>query len=93
MCQRPWTQASLQSAAIKITCKEVTNYSDKDEDAILKASSKTEEQFKPVKEFPNLFPKTIPTKLLPLKNVNNRIDPKPGLVCLSTWRLSAHKFG
>ena len=28
-----------------------------------------------------------------LRNVNHRIDPKPGSEWLPTWRLSAHKFG
>ena len=91
--QRPKTQASIQSAAIKITCKEVTNYSDEDEDVIVIALSKVEEQFNPVKEFSNLFPKTIPTELPPLGNMNHHIDPKPGSEWLLTWKLSAHKFG
>ena len=56
MWQRPRTEASFRSAAIKITCKEVTDYSDEDEDAIIIASSKVEEQYNSVKEFPNLFP-------------------------------------
>ena len=76
--QRPRTQARFQSAAINITCEEATDYSDEDEHAIVIALSKVEEQFNPVKEFPNLFPKTIPTELLPLRNVNYCIDPKPG---------------
>ena len=53
MWQRPSIWASFGSAAIKISYKEVTDYSDKDEDAIVIASSKIEEQFKVVKEFPN----------------------------------------
>ena len=91
--QRPRTQASFRSAAIKIIYEEVTNYSDKDEDPIIIASSKVKEQFNSVKQFPNLFPKTIPAELPPLKNVNHHIDPKPGSEWLPTWRLSAHKFG
>ena len=42
------------------------------------ASSKVEEQFNPVKEFPHLFPEAILTELPPLRNVNCYIDPKPG---------------
>ena len=76
--QGPRTQARFQSAAIKITCEEVTDYSDKDEDSIVTASSKVEAQFNPVKEFLNLFLKTLPTELPPLRNVNHRIDPKSG---------------
>ena len=91
--QRPRTQGSFCSVAIKITCEEVTDHSGKDVDAIVIALSKVEEQFNPVKEFANLFPKTILTELPPLRNVNHHIDPMPGSACLSTWRLSAHKFG
>ena len=54
--------------------------------------SKVEEQFNPVKEFPNLFLKTIPTKLLPLRNVKHGIDPKGGSGWLPTWRPSANKL-
>ena len=93
MWQRPRTQASFRSAAINITCEEVTHYSDEDEDTISIASSKVEEQFNLVKEYFNLFPKTIPTELPPLKNVNHCIDPKPGSKWIPTWRPSAHKFG
>ena len=75
---RPRTQASFQLAAIKISCEEVTDYSDKDEDTIVMARSKVEEQFNLVKEFINLFSKTIPTELPPLRNLNHYIDPKPG---------------
>ena len=82
--QKPRTQASFRSAAIKITCEEVTIYSDKDKDAIAIASSKVEEQFNLVKEFPNLFPKTIPTELPPLRILNYRIDPKLGSEWLPT---------
>ena len=78
MWQRPRTQTSFQSAAIKITCEEITDYSDKNEDAIVIASSKVEKQFNSGKEFPNLFPKTILTELPLLRDVNQRIDPKPG---------------
>ena len=35
MWYRPRTQARFRSAAIKITCEEVTDYSDEDEDAIV----------------------------------------------------------
>ena len=45
MWQRLRTQASFQSAAIEITWEEVIDYSNKDEDAIVIASSKIEEQF------------------------------------------------
>ena len=76
--QRPQTQASFQWAAIKITCEEVTDYSDKDENIIVIASCKVEEQFNPVKKFPNLFPKTIPPELPTLRNANHHIDPKLG---------------
>ena len=81
--QRCRPQARLQSEGIKITSEEVTDYSDEDEDTIVIAWSKVEEQFNSVKEFPNLFPKTIPTKLPPLRDVNHCIDPKPG----SEWLL------
>ena len=56
----------------------MTDYSDADEDAIVIASSKVVEQFNPVKEFPNLCAKTMPTELPPLRNTNYGIDPKPG---------------
>ena len=46
--QRSRKQASLRSAAIKISCEEVTDYSDQDEDAIKIALSKVEEQFNPL---------------------------------------------
>ena len=46
--QRSRKQASLRSAAIKISCEEVTDYSDQDEDAIKIALSKVEEQFHPL---------------------------------------------
>ena len=91
--QRPRIQASFWSAAIKMTCKEVIDYSDKDEDAIVIALSTVEEQFNPVKEFPNLFLITIPTELPPLRNVNYYINPKPGSDWLTTPEPSAHKFG
>ena len=55
--QGPRTQASFPSAAIKIACEEVKDHSDEDEDAIMIALMKVEEQFNPVKEFRNLFPK------------------------------------
>ena len=87
------TQACFRSAAIKITCEEVKDYSDKDEDTIVIASSKVEEQFDPVKEFPNLFPKTIPIERPPLRNMNHRIDPKPGSEWLTTCRPAGTKFG
>ena len=90
--QRSRTQASFRSAAIKITCEEVTDYSDKDEDAIVIAFSKVVEQFNPVKEFLNLFSKTIPTMLLPLREVHYCINPKPGSEWLPPWRPSAYKF-
>ena len=91
--QKPRTQARLRSATIKITCEKVTDYSNEDEVAIVIASSKVAKQFNSVKEFPNLFPKTIPTELPPLRKVNHRINLKPGSEWLSTWRPSAHKFG
>ena len=78
MWQIPTTQASFESAAIKITCEEVTDYSDKDEEDVIIASSEVEEQFNPVKQFPNLFPKTLPIELPPLRNMSYCIDPKPG---------------
>ena len=74
--QRPKTQASFRSAAIKITCKEVIDKSDADEDAIVIPWSKIEGQFNTVKECHNLFPKTIPTELPPLGNVNHGIYPE-----------------
>ena len=46
---RPRNQGSFRSAATKITCEEVTHCSDEDEDAIIIASSKVEEQFNAVK--------------------------------------------
>ena len=76
ICQRRRTKASFRSAAIKITCEEITDYSYEDEDAIAIALSKVEEQCNPVKEFPNLFPKTILTNLPPLRNVNHHINRK-----------------
>ena len=82
--QRPRTQASFRSATIKITCEEVRDYIDENEDAIVIALSKVEVKFNPVKEFPNLFPNTIPTELPPLRNVNYCIDPKPGSEWLPT---------
>ena len=71
------TKGSFCSATIKITCEKVRDYSDKDKDAIIITSSKVEEKFNPVKEFPNEFPKTIPTELPPLSNMNHCIDPEP----------------
>ena len=91
--QTPRTQASFHTAAIKITCAEVTDCSDKIKFVIVIALPKVEEEFNPVKEFPNLFSKTIPTKLLPLRNVNHHIDPKPGSEWLPAWRPSAPKVG
>ena len=82
--QSPRTQASYRSSAIKISCEEVIDYDDQDEDAIVIASSKVEEQFNPANEFPNLCPNTIPTELPQLRNVNQCIDPKPG----SEWLLT-----
>ena len=76
-----------------MTCDEVTDYSDKDEDVIVIASSKVAEKFNLVKEFPNLAPNTMPSELPPLRNVNHRIDPKPGSEWLPTWRPPAHKIG
>ena len=93
VCYRPKTPPSFGSAAIKIPCQEVTDYSDEDEDAIVIALSTVEEQCNSVKEFPNLFPKTMPTELPPLRNVKHRYDPKPRSVLLPTWRLLRHKFG
>ena len=93
MWQRLRTQGSFRLAALKITCQEVADHSDADEDAIVIASSKVKEQFNLVQEFPNVFPKTISTELPPLSNVNHYIDPKPGSEWLSTWSHSAHKFG
>ena len=91
--QRLTTKARFRSVAIQIASKQVTNYSDKDEDVIVIASSKVQEHFKRVKEFPNLFLKTMPTELPPLREVNHGVNPKPKLVCLPTWRPSANKFG
>ena len=76
--QRPRTQASFRSTAIKITCEEATDYSDEDEDEIGIAASKVVEQFNLIKEFLLLFPKSMPTKLLALRVVNHCINPKPG---------------
>ena len=76
--QRPRTQASYRSAAIKFTCEGAMDYRDKDGDAIVIALSKVEEDFNLVKKFPNLFAKTIPTELPPLRNVNHHIDAKRG---------------
>ena len=75
--QKPRTQASFRSGTIKMSCKEVSDYSDKDKDPMAIASSEVEKQFNSVKEFPHLFPKTIPTELLPLREVNHHIDSKP----------------
>ena len=91
--QKPGTEMSIHSAAIKITCEDITDYSDKDVDAIAIASSKVEKQFNLVEEFLNMFPKTILTELPPVRSVNHGIDPKPGSEWLPTWRPSAHKFG
>ena len=93
MWQRSRTQASFRSAATKLTYEEVTDHNDEDEDAIVIASSKVKERFYPVEKFPNLFSKTIPTELPPLRIVNHRIDPKPGSEWLPSWRPSANKFG
>ena len=93
MWQGPRTQASFRSAAIKITCEEVTDYSDKDEDAIVIALSKVAEQINLLEEFPNLFLKTMPTELPPLRNLNHCIYPKPGSEWLPTCETSAHTFG
>ena len=76
--QKPRTQASLRSVAVKITCEEVTNYSDKKQEPIIIASSKVKDQLNLVQEFPNVFCKNIPTKLPPFRVVTQRIDPKPG---------------
>ena len=65
------TQGSFSLAAITITCEKVIDYCEEDEDTIVISSSKVEEQFKPVKEFQDLLPKTIPIKLLPLGEVNH----------------------
>ena len=86
---KPRTQASYQSASIQITWEEVTDYRNKDEDAIVIALSKVEKQLDPVEEFPILFPKTISTKLPPLRNGNHSINPKPGSEWLPMWRPSA----
>ena len=74
----------MGSAAIQITCEEVTDYIAEDEVTIVIASSKVVQQFNPVKEFPNLVPDIIPTELPPLKIVNYHIDSKPGLEWLPT---------
>ena len=76
-----------------MTCEKVTYYSDEDGDTIVIASSKVEKKSNLVKEFPNLFAKTIPTELLPVRNVNQRIDPKPGSQRLPMWRRLVRKFG
>ena len=91
--QRPRTQGSFRSAAINITCKEVTDYTDADEDAIVRASSKVEEKFSPFKEFINLFPNTIATELQLQRNVNHCIDLEPGSELLPALKVSTHKFG
>ena len=91
--QRLRTQANYRSAAIKITWKLVTDCNDKDKYAIIIASSKVEEQFNLVKEFANRFPKTISSKLLPLRNINYHINPNPGTEWLPTWRTSSHHLG
>ena len=92
MWQRPRTQASNRLASIKMICEEVIDYCDADEDAIVIDLSKVAEQCNPVKEFPKLFPKTTPTELPPLRNVNHHINPQAGSEWLPTWRPSAHKF-
>ena len=82
--QTPRTKACFRSPAIKITCEEVTDYSDKDKDTVAIAWSKVVEQFNPLKEFPSVFHMTTPSELLPLKNENNCIDSKPGSEWLPT---------
>ena len=77
LLQRPWTQASFRSATIKITCEQVIDYSDADEDANVIGSSKVAEQFNLVKSLSNVFTKTIPSELPLLRNMNHRIDRKP----------------
>ena len=77
MWQSPTMQANFRSATIKSTCKEVTNYMNENKDAIAIVSSKVEKQFNPVKEFRNLFLKTIRTELPLLRVANQHIDPKP----------------
>ena len=77
---------------MKITSKEVTVYRDEDENASVIVLPKVEEQFNPVKQFPNLFPKTMQTELPLLRNVNHLIDPKPRSEWLPTYRPSAYKF-
>ena len=93
MWQRPRIQASFRSAAIKIACEGVTAYRDEDGDSIVIASFKVVEQFNPVKDFYNLFPKTILTEIPPLREVNNHLDPKLESQWLPVWRLSGYKFG
>ena len=75
--QRPRAEVTFTLAAIKNTCEEVRDYSDKNENGIVIACTKVEEQFNPVKKFPNLFPQTIPPDLTPLREVNQCIDPEP----------------
>ena len=87
------TQASLQSAATKITWEEVSDYSDKEKDAVATRLSKVKGQFNSVKEFPTLFAETIPTELPPLRKVNHPINPKPVSEWLRIQRPPAHKFG
>ena len=74
-------------------CEKVTHYSDEDEEAMVIPLSKVAKQFNPVTEFPTLFPRTVPPKLLPLRNVNYQIDAKPESEWLYTCRTLAHKFG
>ena len=83
---------NYRSAANKFTCEQVTDYSNEDGDPLVIGSSKVEGQFKLATEFPNLFPKIIPTEFLPLREVNHHEDPKPVSQWLPAWKPSAHKL-
>ena len=66
---------TFRLSAIKIISEEVTDYNDVEEEAIIIVSFNVDQQFNTVKEFPNLFPKTIPTKVSIYREVNPSIDP------------------
>ena len=51
-------------------------------DKLITHSVEVNEQFNPVKEFPDLFPNETPTKLPPLRKINHKINLIPG----ATWK-------
>ena len=69
------------------------DYSNEDQEAMVKSSLKVEELFNPIKVFCNLFTKTIATDLQLLREVNHHIDPKLGSEQLASQRPSGYKFG